>query len=246
MDLKKEIFSFGGQWNVVHLPEKPNGFAIMLIGDTNHYVDEQTSLWLQNPERLQLINQLVQQGYTIFYSHLYGRHWGSDKTVEFLKQLYAYMIRKEILNPRVHLLAEGMGALTALKMMERIPEWIRSAAFLSPCIDLKQYFSSEKKNRVFYKKLQKELAESYEVPEEKVASHIIEPFSIKDFHNTIPLKIWHSTNRTAYPVLEHSRPYEAHREVINAPISLSIHLFEKRFTIYDAIGRFYHIHEKNL
>ncbi|OEH91631.1 alpha/beta hydrolase family protein [Bacillus solimangrovi] len=241
-----KFFSFGDQWNVVHFPEKPNGFAILIIGDVNHYVDEETSLWIQNLERFRLIELLCEQGYTVFYSNLYGRHWGSDKTFEYLRRLNAYMMRTVILNSRIHLLAEGMGALPAMKLMERTPETIRSAAFLSPLIDLKNYLQNEKENRVFYKRIITEIKEGYALTEGEDFSSVIDLFDLKTYQNTVPLKIWHATNRTNYPVRQHSRVYEAHRKALGHPIMLSLHMFEKRFAVSDALIRFFESNEHEL
>ena len=33
---------------VIYLPEKPNGFSVMLLGDYNYFIENGTSLWTQH------------------------------------------------------------------------------------------------------------------------------------------------------------------------------------------------------
>ncbi|MEC1694074.1 alpha/beta hydrolase [Schinkia azotoformans] len=231
MNLDQHFFKINDQWNVIHLPERPNGFAILIIGDQNHYVDKTTSLWIQNPERFQMLENLREKGYTIFYSNLFGRHWGSPKSVHLLKQLYHLVIRREILNDKIHVIAEGMGALAALRLMNEMEPSLRSVSMLSPCLDLKAFINTEKNNKLFYKRLLKELAFSYKIEEKYVESEIINNFDLCNFTSKTPVKIWHSTNRVLYSFSDHSRSFEKIREQEGAPIELSIHLFEKRFHI---------------
>ena len=67
------------------------------------------------------------------------------------------MIRSEILNNKIHILAEGMGALVALKLMEKMRGQIRSVVFLNPILSLKNHLEQEKEYKFFYKKLMREL-----------------------------------------------------------------------------------------
>ena len=45
----------------------------------------------------------------LFNSNLFGRHWGAEKAVTYAKQLIHSVLKQEILNPKIHILAEGMG-----------------------------------------------------------------------------------------------------------------------------------------
>ena len=36
---------------VIYLPEKPNGFSVMLLGDYNYFIENGTSLWTQHTDR---------------------------------------------------------------------------------------------------------------------------------------------------------------------------------------------------
>lgn len=247
MNLDQSFFKINDQWNVIHLPERPNGFAILLIGDQNHYVDETTSLWIQNPERFQMIENLREKGYTIFYSNLFGKHWGSPKSVNLLKQLYQIVIRREILNDKIHVIAEGMGALTALRLMNDMEPLLRSVSMLSPCLDLKAFVNTEKNNKLFYKRLMTELSNAYMIDEKFVETEIINSFNLEKFISKIPVKIWHSTNRVLYTVSDHSRKFEnIRRELQGAPIELSLHLFEKRFHITSNIISYLNRYEQIL
>ena len=104
-------FQLDTEWNVIHYPERPKGFGILIIGDERNFVDSNTSFWLQNEGKTKLLQSLLDAGYTVFYSNLYGKNWGSEKAVRLSKRLYQHMIRSEILNGKIHILAEGMGAL---------------------------------------------------------------------------------------------------------------------------------------
>ena len=64
------------------------------------------------------IQSLLKEGYTVFYSNLYGKNWGSEKAVKLAKRLYEHIIRSEIMNDKIHIIAEGMGALVALKLLQ--------------------------------------------------------------------------------------------------------------------------------
>ena len=44
-------------------------------------------------------------------------------------------------------MADGMGALVALEMMNKYPECIRSVVMLNPCLDLPEYVSFEKEHK---------------------------------------------------------------------------------------------------
>ncbi len=85
-----------------------------------------------------------------FSSNLYGRHWGNDQSVRLAKRLYDVVLRKETLNAKMHIMADGMGALVALEMMNKYPECIRSVIMLNPCLDLPEYVEFEKEHKFFF------------------------------------------------------------------------------------------------
>lgn len=133
------------------MPKRPNGFAVLIIGDKTNFVEENSSYWIQNYARSQILEYLKDEGYTVFYSNLYGANWGNPASVKLATQLYHIIMKREILNTRIHILAEGMGALTAMQLSQKLNEEIRSMAFLNPCIDLVAHIDNERKINFFIK-----------------------------------------------------------------------------------------------
>jgi len=239
----KQFFKLDTEWSALHLPKRPNGFAVLIIGDKTNFVEESTSFWIQNYARSQILEYLKDEGYTVFYSNLYGANWGNPPSVKLAKQLYHIVMKREILNTRIHILAEGMGALTALQLSKRMRGEIRSMAFLNPCIDLVAHIENERKNKFFYKKLLKEVAKAYHLEEREVE------FKIKDLApkdnlaiQDIPIKIWHNTNERTYTPEIHSKKYESGNEMV----TLSYHISENTYAFSRSIGSFYKENEKEL
>jgi hypothetical protein len=237
--IQERFFQLDDQWCAVHLPERPNGFAILILGDDNHFVSEDTSFWLQHKGRQQLLNDLREYGYTIFYSHLYGRNWGSPKAVRLAKQLIYYVLKSEILNNRIYILAEGMGALVALRLIETVPRQIRAVAMLSPCLDLQAQLTYEKEKKFFYKRIVKEISTAYEIDE----IHVEEAISLLSVvPSRIPIKIWQLSGVTHYPSSLHCRKYEEIARERGDQIDVVYHLPEQRYSFSKAIHQFYQQH----
>ncbi|WP_027408934.1 hypothetical protein [Anoxybacteroides tepidamans] len=239
MAIQQRFFQLDDQWCVVHLPERPNGFAVLLLGDVNQYVTSNVSFWMEHEGRRQLLEDLREYGYTIFYSHLYGRHWGSKKSVRLAKQLIYYVLKNEILNNRIYILAEGMGALNALQLLEEMHTQIRALAMLTPCIDLRAQLEYEKENKFFYKRMLKDIASAYEL-DETAADRAISSLSFT--FSTVPIKIWQLSGVTHYPSSLHCRKYEELAKEKNAPVEVVYHLPEKRYSFAKAIHQFYQEH----
>lgn len=151
MSITERFFYLEKEPCVIYLPEKPNGFSVMLLGDYNYFIENGTSLWTQHAGRSYFLHGLIEEGYTVFSSNLYGRHWGNDQSVRLAKRLYDVVLRKETLNTKMHIMADGMGALVALEMMNKYPESIRSVIMLNPCLDLPEYVEFEKEHKFFTK-----------------------------------------------------------------------------------------------
>ncbi len=149
------------------------------------------SFWTENEGKLGIINELKKSGYTIFSSNLYGRNWGSERAVELAQRLYHHVIRSEILNNRIHILAEGMGALVALKLMEKMNGQIRSVVLLNPVLSLKYQLELEKEHKFFYKKLIKELTESYQLDSKTLESYFLNMNGLIELDEHVPVKIIH-------------------------------------------------------
>ncbi|MBD8067549.1 hypothetical protein [Bacillus sp. PS06] len=244
--MNSRFFQLDGEWCVVHLPNKPNGFAVFVIGDKNHFVEENSSFWVQNLGRLQLIEYLLDQGYTVFYSNLYGKHWGSGRAVSLALRLYHIIVKTEILNKRIHILAEGMGSLVALQLMNDRLEHIRSVVMMNPCISMKQHLEDEKEHKFFYKNLVKELRSAYGFDESISKEEIERKLPSIEMSLKYPVKIWQTTTNFLYRPEKHSRTYEEYREENKSPISLTYYLADKRFSIGQSICKFYQEYEKNL
>ncbi|MFY4774329.1 hypothetical protein [Metabacillus sp. RGM 3146] len=244
MEIYDRFFQLEEEWSVVHIPYKPNGIGVLILGDRLHFVEEQTSFWMQHQGRKQLLSRLRNEGYTLFQSNLTGIHWGSPKASALSKLLIHTVLKKEILNGKVHLLTEGMGSLTGLELMESIPDKIRSVAMFNPCLDLQAYIEDEKNNKFFYKRLIKEIAKAYEVEDGEVLNL---PFvRVEDTVSDLPVRIWQRMNGSSYPYQQHSRKYEEWRNSRGCPIELSLHVGDHFYRLHDKVIRFYNQNEKML
>ncbi|WP_066367792.1 hydrolase [Neobacillus fumarioli] len=189
--MENRNFQIDTQWNIVYYPEKPTGFGILIIGDERHFVDESKCFWTQNEGKAAIIHELKEQGYTIFSSNLYGRNWGSDQAVELAVKLYHYMIRHEILNDKIHILAEGMGALVAIKLLEKMGDHIRSVILLNPILSLKHHLEMEREHKFFYKKLIRELTCAYQLDQNSLETAIANMDDHIQLDFGVPIKIIH-------------------------------------------------------
>ncbi|MCH1625878.1 hypothetical protein [Fredinandcohnia quinoae] len=247
MDQNQRFFQVDMEWSVIHLPERPNGFGVLIIGDKNNFVDKYTSFWMQNPGRKNIIEYLQKEGYTIFYSNLYGVHWGSSKALKLAVQLCHMTMKREILNERIHIFAEGMGALVALQLMNKIENKIRSVALLNPCIDLLAHIEYEKNNKFFYKRLIKELAAAFEINDKEAMIDLERYIPNIDYHSpNTPVRIWQNTTDKTYQPEIHTRMYKEIRQSESKQPIVSYHVNEKAFGLSQSICNFYKDHEKQL
>jgi len=189
LPMESRSFQMDTQWNVIYYPEKPTGFGVLLIGDERHFVEEDKCFWTQNEGKLAIINQLKDNGYTIFSSNFYGRNWGSESAVDLAERLYQHVMRNEILNSKIHILAEGMGALVAIKLLESMKECIRSVFLINPILSLKSKLEQEKENKFFYKKLLKELMEAHQIEATEIETHILNMEDQVNLDTDIAIKI---------------------------------------------------------
>ncbi len=242
--MENRNFQLDEEWNIIHYPEKPTGFGILLIGDERHFVDESKSFWLQNEGRLAMINQLKEAGYTIFSSNLYGRNWGSDEAAELAVRLYHYVLRSEIMNNKIHILAEGMGALVAVKLFEKLKGSIRSTVFLNPILSLKHQLEQEKEHKFFYKKLTKEIEAAYKQDYCHLEKAIFA--SQLNVGDEMPVKLIH--------VMSGGRSYNQaklnqqllKKQIDNHVVQTSFILPEKKLRLGSIIVKFFKSHEKVL
>ncbi|WP_210364582.1 hydrolase [Bacillus sp. REN3] len=245
--MESRNFILDTEWNMIHYPEKPNGFGILILGDERNFVDKSSSFWTQNEGKVHLLDFLKAEGYTIFYSNLYGRHWGSDKAVDMSKRLCSHIVRNEILNGTFHVMAEGMGALAALKLLSQEDVSIRSVVLINPVLSLTRHLELEKENKFFYKKLLGELERAYGVERNSLLAIVKKEEGKLTFHPEVPVKIIHvlSGNR-AYKQSKTINELSAVWEQEKLPVQVTYVLPEKKQQIGVQAVRFYKDHEQVL
>lgn len=233
---QQRFFQLDGQWCIVHVPERPNGFALFLMGDGDHFVNEQTSFWLEHPGRRQWLEEWLERGYTVFYSHLYGRHWGSPKAVRLARQLIYSVLKSEIVNKRIYIVAEGMGALVASQLLGAMPRQIRAVAMINPCLDVRAQLSYAQEHSLMYRRMVKEIALAYGMKEEEVPEAV--PSLFLSPHD-VPVTIWQLAGVSEYPSALHSRKYEQWMKTTNDRVRVVYHLLERRRQLAAQIGQFF-------
>ncbi|MBT2642690.1 hydrolase [Bacillus sp. ISL-41] len=245
--MESRNFKLDTEWNVIHYPERPNGFGILTIGDERHFVNSSSSFWTQNEGKRSLLNIWKKEGYTVFYSNLYGRHWGSEKAVELTLRLCSHIVRNEILNTSFHLVAEGMGALVALKLLKHSDFKIRSLVLINPVLSLSTQLEQEKENKFFYKKLVAELEAAYETDIKTLLESLEGESSRPAFNNDTPVKIIHvlSGNR-AYKQSSIIKELSVEWEKDDLPVTISYVLPEKMLQVGSQIVQFFRKHEQVL
>lgn len=93
--MEQRTFQIDDQWNIIYYPERPSGFSVMVIGDRSHFVEKDSSFWLQHPGRLQILEYLKEYGYTLFSSNFHGANWGSPKALDLSLNLYILFMKKK-------------------------------------------------------------------------------------------------------------------------------------------------------
>ncbi|MDT8859619.1 alpha/beta hydrolase [Alkalihalobacillus sp. MEB130] len=228
--VRARFFRIEEQWNVIYLPERPNGFAVFLIGNNGMLVDKDTSDWEHHPEKNQFLDDLLSRGYTVVASSLYNQHWGSPRAFHLFEKLYSLVLKKEILNSKVHLFAQGSGALLAIRFLQAYSGKVRSCYFVNPCFSLEAYFAQEQENKLYFKRFKKEIAEAYQLPLQEVNSNKIIKLSPSIMKSDLPpLSIHCHVQEKHFPLQTQSRPFQqelANRQIF---VNLRIHGNDKSF-----------------
>jgi hypothetical protein len=240
--MENRNFQMDTQWNIIHYPEKPTGFGILIIGDERHFVDESKCFWTQNEGKLAIINQLRESGYTIFSSNLYGRNWGSDQAVDLAQRLYQQVIRSEILNNKVHLVAEGMGALVAVKLMEKMKGQLRSIVLLNPILSLKKHIELEKEHKFFYKKLMRELTAAHKMDQITLEQELGNMDDEVKIDMGVPIKIIHVMSSGK----SYNQSNQLQKLLANTDISPTYIVPEKKQQLGNMMKKFFSSYEKVL
>jgi hypothetical protein len=240
--MENRNFQMDTQWNIIHYPEKPTGFGILIIGDERHFVDESKCFWTQNEGKLAIIKQLRESGYTIFSSNLYGRNWGSDQAVDLAQRLYQQVIRSEILNNKVHLVAEGMGALVAVKLMEKMKGQLRSIVLLNPILSLKKHIELEKEHKFFYKKLMRELTAAHKMDQITLEQELGNMDDEVKIDMGVPIKIIHVMSSGK----SYNQSNQLQKLLANTDISPTYIVPEKKQQLGNMMKKFFSSYEKVL
>ncbi|WP_423409701.1 hydrolase [Heyndrickxia sp. MSNUG] len=245
--MESRNFKLDTEWSMIHYPEKPNGFGILVVGDERHFVNNKGSFWTQNEGKRSLLNMWKREGYTVFYSNLYGRHWGSEKAVDLAMSLCCHIIRNEILNNSFHVVAEGMGALVALKLFSQSDMKIRSLVLINPVFSLTVHLEQEKENKFFYKKLIAELEKAYEMDIFQLMEKLKDEEVASKLKPGVPVKIIHvlSGNR-AYKQSKILKNLSDKWEKERLPVSISYVLPEKKLQVGSQTVQFFTKHEQVL
>jgi pimeloyl-ACP methyl ester carboxylesterase len=246
--MESRNFKLDSEWNVIHYPDRPNGFGILAIGDERHFVNGMSSFWTQNEGKRSMLNIWKREGYTVFYSNLYGRHWGSEKAVDLAMRLCSHIVRNEILNTSFHIVAEGMGTLVALKLLANSDYKIRSLVLINPILSLHTHLAQEKENKFFYKRLVAELEAAFETDIGTFLQRLNHECNSADiFNKDIPVKIIHvlSGNR-AYKQSNIIKEMSVEWEKDRLPITISYVLPEKKLQLGNQIVQFLSKHEQVL
>lgn len=240
--MEQRTFQIEDQWNIVYYPERPSGFSVLVIGDRNSFVDKDSSFWIQHPGRLRIIEYLKQSGYTLFSSNFHGANWGSSKALELSLNLYILFMKNEIVNQKIHVLAEGTGALLALKLMQEMGSQIRSVVFLDPIFSLKVQMEKEKDNKFFYKKWLSEVAAAHELDPTEMEMEILNSDE-QIFAENIPVKVilvfgsFRKEQASFYRRIQLTR---------KAHLQLTYLVAEKRYKIPYQIQKFFNENEESL
>lgn len=240
--MEQRTFQIDGQWSIIHYPEQPSGFSVLIIGDRGHFVEQGSSFWLQHPGRLRILEHLKGHGYTLFSSDFYGANWGNPKSVDLAMKLYLNFMKSEISNDKIHILAEGTGALIAFQLVRELGPLIRSVVLINPCLSMKLRLEKEKENKFYYKKMLKEVAEAYAIDASDSERFIMETEKIPILEGT-PVKIIHLLSLQK----DQSSLYkQLQKKNQKTNIQLAYLLSEKMYKLPNIIYSFYKANEHYL
>jgi pimeloyl-ACP methyl ester carboxylesterase len=163
------------------------------------------------------------------------------------ERLYHHIMRSEILNSKIHIIAEGMGALIALDLVKSLKDAIRSIVFINPVLSLKSQLELEKEHKFFYKKLLREISVAYNLEITNIEETILSFGNPVDEVPHIPLKVIHVlSGKRSYQQFEISKKFVAKWEEYNKTIHSTYLLPEKKQQIGKIITTFFHQFEKEL
>ena len=240
MMMNQKTFRFNHEWTTIFYPERPSGFSILLVGGERHYIHEKTNFWMEHPGKRQMVDHLLGKGYTLFATNL-GAHWGKEGASDTLAELYAHFIRHEIVNDKIHLLAEGTGALLLESLCMHLDGKIRSIAMVDPELSLLKRYEKEKENKFFHKKFMKEISHAYNMETADAANWLKGRHDCR-IPEEIPVLLMHVIN-------SYEKNLKAHYQHIASThphFDINYITPEKRYSIPYQMNSFFKRHEKQL
>ena len=239
--INQKTFQLNKEWTTIFYPEQPSGFAIMLLGGDKHYINEKANFWLDHPGKKQMLEYLLKRGYTVFSSHSSGAHWGNAEAADLATEMYAFFIRKEIVNERIHIIAEETGALVLDKICKKLKDKVRSVVLINPILSVKQSYEKEEENKFFFKKMKKELYQAYQLNDDTFTEWMEKKQDIT-LGKDMPVLIVHVLDK-----LESNFPIKYQSFIDHHPLSQIKYITpEKRYIIPYQISSFLKKHEKDL
>ncbi|WP_170006706.1 hypothetical protein [Bacillus fonticola] len=195
-----EWFDVEESWHVLLFPEKPNGFLLFVFGDAGHTVGDHQATWLEHPTRSLWLEWFAKMGYTICLTQPHPKHWGSEHATKTIKRLIHVVTKKGIFNQRVHLFAEGMGALLGFDLLRNgFP--VRSAFFVNPILSLEEKFQREQRHVFFFKQWKKDVMEAHDLHDDETFQQVVEAKE-DDIPHHVPMRWWFSSHQPVSPYLQ--------------------------------------------
>jgi pimeloyl-ACP methyl ester carboxylesterase len=74
----------------------------------------------------------TKRGYAFSASSMHGANWGSDRSVEDLIDMKAWINKKYLIQEKIHLFAFSMGGLPTFNFIFKYPRLVNSVALLAP------------------------------------------------------------------------------------------------------------------
>ncbi|MDF2607646.1 MAG: hydrolase [Bacillales bacterium] len=201
MCILKRNFNIQGEKCITYIPEKPNGFGLMIIGDKTNYITSNSWFWEDSPGRYNILSRLLDDGYTVFSVNLSGNHWGNNSVSNLIIKLYNHVLKNEILNPSIHLLTEGNGALLINSLLKEISKF-RSISCIDPLFSIKDCILLEENQRIYYKTSLKEICEAYKLKENEIFSFLLRNELVETIN--YPVRIYTSAKLTVYQKYKNS------------------------------------------
>ena len=151
----------------------------------------------------------------------------------------------EILNEKVHIIAEGMGAIVALKLLQDMNASIRSIILINPILSLKYHLELEKDRKFFYKRLIKELEFSHEMKFQELLEKIQDSGEYICLNSAVPIKIIHvlSDNRS-YKQSQFLKELSVKWDKAKRPFSICYMVPEKKQQLPKQMIQFFKLHEE--